>query len=141
MDYLSIYQMLHRRFWCKNGNDTEKVKIELFRPQTSANRKFLTYTISRLGKRTSNCGENMQSHVLRAQFSIFPSCISSFAVPRFPLPSTRPLVSRSLRYLCTLHSRTHVVVRMHTCAHIRRVLRKLAPYASIQISHVCTYSI
>lgn len=54
-------------------------------------------------------------------------------------PSPRPLVSRSLRYLCTLCSRTYVVVRMHTRTYIRRVLRKLAPYASIQISHVCTY--
>lgn len=53
--------------------------------------------------------------------------------------SLRPLNlrSQSLRYLCTLRSRTHVV-RMHTCAYVRRVLRKLAPYASIQISHLAT---
>jgi len=76
---------------------------------------------------------------LRALFSTFPSRASSFAVESL-FPSLRPLVSHSLRYLCTLRSRTHVVVRMHTRAYIRRVLRKLAPYVSIQISHVCIYS-
>lgn len=60
----------------------------------------------------------------------------SLLPPEIPISSSRPLVSRSLRYPRTLRSRTHVVVRMHTRAYVRRVLRKLAPYASIQISHL-----
>lgn len=87
---------------------------------------------------TRVCSHTFARTVLHV--SPHPSRASAFAVERL-FPSPRPLGSYSLRYLCTLRSRTHAVVRMHTRAYIRRVLRKLAPYASIQISHVCTYSI
>lgn len=80
----------------------------------------------------SNCRkEGMQSHVCTHCSPFLP--LSYFAIP---FSSLRPMVSRSLRY--SLRSRTHVVVRMHTRAYTRRVLRKLAPYASIQISHLAT---
>lgn len=78
----------------------------------------------------------------RTVFSrVFPSHPYLFpaTLQRAPARHFAPfdLRSCSLRYPCTLRSRTHVV-RMHTRAYIRRVLRKLAPYASIQISHLAT---
>jgi len=72
---------------------------------------FLSSTLSRLFVRR------------RAPLSLpSTSSLAQFAVPvHAPLEDTR----------CS---------RMHTRAYIRRVLRKLAPYVSIQISYVCTYS-
>lgn len=114
----------------------EKEKTQPFRSWTSVCRKSLVCALSD-STDAPNYGESMQPHVCRALFSTFLALPPSRPA-RPPLPSSRPLVSHSLRYLCTLRSRTHVVVRMHTRACTRRVLRKLAPYASIQISHLAT---
>lgn len=139
------HQMLHRRAWRKKMVALKKRKEGRTFPISYIGKPEISRTRD-IGTRRTHLtgGESMQSHVCAycsPRFSPHPSRVSSLAV-KLPLPSPRPLVSRSLRYLCcTLCSRTHVVVRMHTRAYIRRVLRKLAPYASIQISHVCTYSV
>lgn len=120
----------------------EKRDVQPFRSQAPE----ISYARYRI-RRTHLRRESMQSHVyaqcssriLSLPYLFLFSIRLSLLLPEIPISSSRPLVSRSLRYLRTLRSRTHVVVRMHTRAYIRRVLRKLAPYASIQISHLATY--
>lgn len=143
MDYLSIYQMLHRRFWCKNDNDKEKKSQGETFPASDIGKS----EISRICDiwdlaNASLIVARVCSHTF-ARTILHISLLHLFFRCRELLFPPLDLWShvRSLRYLCTLRSRTHVVVRMHTCAYICRVLRKLAPYASIQISHVCTYFI
>jgi len=76
---------------------------------------------------------------MQSRVCVHCSLFLSHLPPRqFLPPRRRPTVSCSLRYPYKLRSRTHIVLRMYTRAYTRRVLRKLAPYASIQISQPTT---